>query len=452
LLVADEPTTALDATVQAQIIELLSDLVRERSLSVMLITHDLGVVANFATRTYVMYAGRIVEHSATASVFGQPEHPYTAGLIRSITRLDVPRSARLATIPGRPPNPRALPSGCAFHPRCELARDECVRREPALEERGREGHVSACHFPLTGGLVQTVKSYAPARQRAFADVLLEARDITKVFEKRGTWRASHGGAETLAVDNVSLTVRRGESVGLVGESGSGKSTLGRCILRLIEPTEGQILFDGIDVMSLDRERLRRLRREMQMIFQDPFASLDPRYRVGDAIAEPMRIHKLWGQKGYDEKRVFELLETVGLPRDAAHRGPASFSGGERQRIGIARALAVRPKLIICDEPVSALDVSIRAQIINLLLDLQDEYELSYLFIAHDLTVIRHVCDRVAVMSRGKIVEFAHRDQLYESPKHAYTKALLDAVFPIPDPHQESLPDVAPRPARAPHDA
>jgi oligopeptide transport system ATP-binding protein len=267
------------------------------------------------------------------------------------------------------------------------------------------------------------------------DPLVAVRGLTKRFSGGGTKSLFGRSEDVVAVDGVSFEIWPGETLGLVGESGSGKTTAGRCVLRLVEPTAGEIVFDGQEVTALSRSRLRALRRDMQMIFQDPHASLDPRLRVGDLIAEPMRIHGLWGKEGYDRARVLELLEIVGLSPEHSRRYPVAFSGGERQRIGIARALAVRPKFLVCDEPVSSLDVSIRAQIVNLLMDLQEEFQLTYLFIAHDLALVRHICDRVAVMSEGKIVELADCDALYANPQHPYTRALLDAV-PVPDPAVE----------------
>jgi peptide/nickel transport system ATP-binding protein len=437
LLIADEPTTALDVTVQAQIMGLLRELVADVGLSVLLITHDLGIVAGFADRTLVMYGGRLVETGPTDDIFERPEHPYTGGLVGSVPRLDRSRAQRLIAVPGRPANPRALPSGCAFHPRCAFADAGACRADvPALANHGRPGQLSACHHPGQGRdpdeWGQTPEP--PARRTRATDALVEISGLSKVFGGHGSSLGRHG-TETLAVDDVTLTIQEGESLGLVGESGSGKTTVGRCILRLVEPSAGSVRFAGHDVMALDRRALRALRRDMQMIFQDPFASLDPRLRVEDLIAEPMRIHGLWGRDGYDRRRVHELLETVGLPAEAARRYPAAFSGGERQRVGIARALSIRPRFLVCDEPVSSLDVSIRAQIVNLLMDLQREFGLTYLFIAHDLAVVRHVCDRVAVMQAGRIVEVAERDALYVSAQHPYSRALLEAV-PIPDPPQE----------------
>jgi peptide/nickel transport system ATP-binding protein len=441
LLIADEPTTALDVTVQAQILQLLDQVVRDRNLSVMLITHDLGVVAGFTQRTLVMYGGRLVEHGSTDQIFYEPAHPYSAGLVASVPRLDLPKSRRLVAIPGRPPNLHAPPPGCCFSPRCAYNdHDRCVTAQPELVAVETEPqHSAACYYAgsldlrSTAISVSSIGDAGDLRQRSEPEVLISVSHLSKRF----TIRAPFGGKSEVhvALDDVSLDIRRGETLGLVGESGSGKTTFGRCMLKLVKANEGSVRFQGEDILKASGRRLRRLRREMQMIFQDPYGSLDPRFRVEQLVAEPMKIHRLWGRPGYDSERVSELLEIVGLSPQHRHRYPADFSGGERQRIGIARALAVHPRFLICDEPVSSLDVSIRAQIINLLMDLQAKFDLTFLFIAHDLALVRHLCDRVAVIEKGRLVEIAESSRLYEQPEHPYTRALL-ASAPLPDPRLE----------------
>ncbi len=427
LIIADEPTTALDVTVQAQVLDLLRRRQAETGAAIVLITHDLGVVAEMADRVLVMYAGRIVETATVHALFATPQHPYTAALLRSMPRLDDQLDerpdkrpekrdgARLRAIPGQPPSPIALPPGCAFLPRCPVARNRaiCAEHDPA-------GPV-ACHFPgqprgpdLARPDVRRTKSGAP---------LLEVEDLRVHFPmRRGAVRA---------VDGVSFTVHAGETLGLVGESGCGKTTTGRAVMGLVRATAGRIRFDGQDIAGLSRRALRPVRRHMQYVFQDPFAALNPALTVGEAIAEPLRIHGLYDELG-GARHIASLLDRVGLPPAIATRPPREFSGGQKQRIGIARALALRPRLLILDEPVAALDVSIQAQIVNLLQDLQAEFGLAYLFIAHDLSVVRHISDRVAVMYLGRIVETGGRDGVYAHASHPYTQALLSSV-PLPDP-------------------
>ncbi len=364
ILIADEPTTALDVTVQAQILALLEQLNRERGLATILITHDLGVVAEIADRVLVMHEGVIVERGDLDQIFYSPTDPYTRKLLDAVVRLDAAPPLR--------------------------ARRES---EPLLEVSDL-----VKHFPVKRGLIFN-------------------REVDRVR----------------AVDGVSLSVRQGETLGLVGESGSGKSTLSRTILQLLAPTSGSVRFEGRELVGLSRRELRPLRRELQMVFQDPFASLNPRKRVGQIVGEPLRLQGK--AKGSELRREVQgLLDRVGLSAEHYDRFPHEFSGGQRQRIGIARALALRPKLIIADEPVSALDVSIRAQILNLLSELQSEFGLTYVFVAHDIGVVRHVSDRIAVMYKGKIVEQGPADQVCERPADAYTKQLLAAV-PIPDPRE-----------------
>ncbi|MFJ7279893.1 ABC transporter ATP-binding protein [Kitasatospora sp. NPDC098663] len=384
LLVADEPTTALDVTVQAQILDLLHELRAETGAGLVLVTHDLGVVAGSVDRVLVMKDGRAVEHGPVTEVLGAPREPYTRALLSAVPRVDAPGAL---TGPAGP----AGPSGPA----------------------GPAGGTAA------DGVAE----------RTDSDVLLEATDLRREFATRGglTRRA----APVAAVDGVSLTVRAGETLGIVGESGSGKTTLGRMLVRLLEPTGGRLHYRGRDIGALGEKELRPLRRELQMVFQDPVSSLNPRRSIGESIADPLRIA---GES--DERRirarVGELLERVGLDADWYHRYPHEFSGGQRQRVGIARALAPRPRLIVCDEPVSALDVTTQAQVVALLGELQRDLGLALVFIAHDLAVVRQVSDRVAVMRAGRIVEQGDADAVYDSPQHAYTKGLLAAV-PVLDP-------------------
>ena len=438
LIIADEPTTALDVTVQAQVLAVLAKRQADTGAAVILITHDLGVVAEVADKVAVMYGGRIVESGPVQEIFKRPHHPYTVGLLRSIPRIDTVDS-RLIPIIGQPPTPSSLPSGCTFHPRCAIGRERplCAEQEPALRLVG-EGHSSACHFPgevdallAEGQLRDAVAPQVLATSGlATASALLEVDQLQVFYPvKAGLLQRRVGWVR--AVDGVSLNVRAGETVGLVGESGCGKTTTGRAIMGLIAKTGGTVRFDGQDITRLPREAMRKVRRNMQYIFQDPYSSLNPVLSVGDIVAEPLRIHGIYEASG-GAKWVAQLFDLVGLSPSMANRYPQEFSGGQRQRIGIARALALKPRLLILDEPVAALDVSIQAQVINLLQDLQRELQLAYLFIAHDLSVVRHISDRVAVMYLGRIVEESSKAALYQTPTHPYTQSLMSAV-PVPDP-------------------
>ncbi len=386
LLIADEPTTALDVTIQKQILELLHDLQKKYKMSMLFITHDLGVIADIADEVVVMYRGDIVEKGTTEQIFRSPKHPYTKGL--------------LACRPSLERNPVRLPTVSDF-----------------MSADGKE---------------KTFDVAAHAQQKVIkpigndSPILLELTDVKKHFPIKG---GIFGGVKSLvkAVDGVSLQVRKGRTLGLVGESGCGKSTLGRTILRLIEPTEGQIKYNGVDIPSLNSADLRKLRRKMQIIFQDPYASLNPRMTIASAIMEPMTIHSLGKDKNERMDMAAALMDKVGLDKKFLNRYPHEFSGGQRQRICIARALAVQPDFIVCDESVSALDVSIQAQILNLLLDLQKEMNLTYIFISHDLAVVKFIADEVAVMYNGKVVEKADAISIYENPQHDYTKKLLSAI-------------------------
>ncbi|MGH6770825.1 MAG: dipeptide ABC transporter ATP-binding protein [Xanthobacteraceae bacterium] len=441
LIIADEPTTALDVTIQAQILELMKELSRRLNIALIIITHNLGVVARYADRVNVMYAAHIIEQGTADDIFVRPLHPYTIGLMRSVPRLDQPRGARLETIEGLPPDLRSPPPGCRFAPRCPYKLDACLRGVSLREIA--PGHGSACIRAdeiSSGLLIKTEPAAAAAVQASTTnarDGMVVVKNLKKYFDVpvRGSGILSSKMATVKAVDDVSFSIAPGETLGLVGESGCGKTTVGRAVLRLEEPTAGIISFEGADITHRGAKDMRGIRRGIQVIFQDPYSSLNPRMTVGQIVGEPLHVYKLAKNRTAERERVAELLEQVGLFPYMADRYPHQLSGGQRQRVGIARALALQPRFIVCDEPVSALDVSIQGQIMNLLEDLQTRLQLTYLFIAHDLAVVRHISDRVAVMYLGRIAEVADRDDLYANPRHPYTKALLDAA-PIPDPRVE----------------
>ena len=438
VLIADEPTTALDVTVQAQVMHLLSDLQAESGMGLILITHDLGVVAEVADRVAVMYAGVVVETGPIAPLYARPGHPYTVGLMDSMPRVDR-QEGRLLAIRGSPPNLMRIPAGCAFHPRCALAQDRCSQETPALlplpEEPARH---SACHFVADiPGRRRSEPGAAVARNGAAGEEpLLRVEGLVKHFPLRSRSLLRRSPGAVRAVDGVDFELHRGETLGLVGESGCGKSTVARTLLRLERATAGRAWFAGEDLFALRGEALRKMRQHIQMVFQDPYSSLNPRMTAGAIVSEPWEVHEGLAPRAEWRARARDLLRRVGLDPDDERRYPHEFSGGQRQRIGIARALAFNPQLIICDEPVSALDVSIQAQIVNLLQDLQREFGIAVIFIAHDLSVVRHISDRVAVMYMGRIVETGTRDQIYNQPTHPYTQALLSAV-PVPDPESEA---------------
>ena len=438
LLICDEPTTALDVTVQAQILDVLRTARDVTGAGVLIITHDLGVVAQFADRALVMYAGRAVETAPVDELYRDRRMPYTAGLLGSAPSLDAAQGTRLVPIPGAPPSMVSLPPGCPFAPRCPLAVDDCRAEEPALVEVGPDHRVACIRSDeVTGRSAADIYGVpsAPAQTAptSGSEVVVRVENLVKTYTltKGAVLRRRIG--EVRAVDGVSFELRQGRTLGIVGESGSGKSTTLHQILELTTPQDGTIEVLGADVAGLDRRSRRALRGDLQVVFQDPVASLDPRLPVFDVLAEPLRANGF--DKAATNDRVAELLTTVGLRHQDASRYPAEFSGGQKQRIGIARALALQPKILALDEPVSALDVSIQAGIINLLLDLQDRFGLAYLFVSHDLSVVRHLAHDVAVMNRGVIVEQGEAAQVFEHPRDDYTRRLLAAVpRALPDHH------------------
>jgi peptide/nickel transport system ATP-binding protein len=505
LLIADEPTTALDVTIQAQILALLKDLKERLGMAMLLITHDMGVIAGHADRVNVMYAGRVVETADAAILFDEMHHPYTQALLASIPQLNQDAKKALHAIPGLPPDLAHPPQGCRFAARCTRATDKCRAEEPPLAGKTFD-HKFSCWHPVDGPLelvvmgfggpdaastglggsdaasldqaaagdkigfvhdaqlgdtgqvtsgspeVQTGPGVIAAGLKETADgrlevaevkleangngvvPLLELRNLVKEFPVTAGAILQRKVAAVHAVSDVSFSVPAGTTFGLVGESGCGKTTIGKLIVALERPNSGSITINGEDVATLHRADLRRKRRDLQLMFQDPQSSLDPRMRVGTIIAEPLAVQHI-GSKRAQRDRVFELLSEVGLPRNAVERYPHEFSGGQRQRIGLARALTVNPKLIVADEPVSALDVSIRAQVLNLMKRLQASYGLTYVVISHDLAVVKYMADQIGVMYLGKLVEMGSGQDIYERAAHPYTAGLI-ATIPVPDPTLE----------------
>ncbi|MDZ8256875.1 ABC transporter ATP-binding protein [Nostoc sp. ChiQUE01b] len=396
ILIADEPTTALDVTVQATILDLLRELQQSRDMAMIFITHDLGLISEIADQIAVMYKGKVVESGTSRQIFSNPQHPYTKGLIACRPTLNR-RPQKLLTVSDYMSAEETPTGQVVIQPKepaqpTEVTTEEIAERLANFNEK---------------------------------EPLLQIRNLKVGFPVRGVF----GGTKryNMAVNGVSFDVKPGETLGLVGESGCGKTTLGRTLLRLIEPMSGQIIFEKQDITSLKGERLQKLRREMQIVFQNPFSSLDPRMKVGDAVMEPLLIHAVGKTKQQRRQRVVELLERVGLSADAINRYPHQFSGGQRQRICIARSLALNPKFIICDESVSALDVSVQAQVLNLLKELQSAFELTYIFISHDLSVVKFMSDRILVMNRGQIVEEGTAESIYQQPKEEYTQKLIAAI-------------------------
>lgn len=441
LLIADEPTTALDVTIQAQILELIQRLQQEFQMAVLLITHDLAVVANMADRVAVMYAGKIVEMGTWQQLYSTPKHPYTVKLLEA-TPARHKRGAELQTITGRVPKATAYGDGCRFADRCPKVMEECASIAPILADlQGEAQHSVACHLYTPAppshvpadkieDTVQTLPTEDANVSAVQADetqeVALQLKDICVHYPiLKGIFKRTAG--YVYAVDNVNLAIPRGKTLALVGESGSGKTSLGKAILRLGVPVTGDIHYDGVDIAAATRVQLHPYRKRMQIIFQDPYASLNPRMPVGDIIQEGMQAHNIGASPTERRQRVADLMQRVGLSPDMVTRYPHEFSGGQRQRICIARCLAVAPEFIVCDEATSALDVSVQAQILNLLKGLQSEMRLTYLLITHNLSVVEYLADEVAVMYLGRVVERGTTEEIFDSPKHPYTRALLSAV-------------------------
>ena len=439
LLIADEPTTALDVTIQKQILELIDDLRARLGMAVILVTHDLGVIAGRADRVAVMYAGRIVETASTKTLFENPRHPYTEALFEALpeTAAAGEAVARLYNIPGQPPDLTSPPPGCKFAPRCRYVQDTCKDIEPSITGSS-DSHEYRCYFPVGSVAsrpgIRAVQPDEPARPAGHQNgdgALLRLDSLVKNFPVTAGAVLQRKVGDVSAVADVSFTVPRGTTFGLVGESGCGKTTIGRLIVGLEKPTGGTIAFDGAD---LTRAPGRRRARKVQLMFQDSYAAMDPRMRVGTILREPLVIQGA-GSRAEQHKRISAIVDEVGLPNSAVDRYPHEFSGGQRQRLGLARALILRPDMIVADEPVSALDVSIQAQILNLMRDLQSEHQLTYLFISHDLSVVRYMADTIGVMYLGKLVEIGPADDVYARPVHPYTKGLIDTV-PVADPGAE----------------
>lgn len=440
ILIADEPTTALDVTTQMQILDLIDELRDEYKMGVILITHDLGVVAGHTDRVAVMYAGRIVETAPTKTLFTEPKHRYTSSLMAALPERALAAGTKLFSIPGAPPSLTNLPVGCRFAARCLWATDECRAGYPDLT--GDETHTFSCFHPVQEGdespAVLQGKLDFNKTDRAAADVpqishetLLDVKEASREYESAGSGFFKREKGVVSAVDRVSITVKKGETYGLVGESGCGKSTVGRLIAGLEPPSGGAIELDGRDLATLKGRDAVRIHRDVQMMFQDSYAAMDPRMRIDQILAEPMSIQKTGNARQIAE-RIMEILEQVGLTEEILDRYPHEFSGGQLQRIGFARSLTLAPDLIVADEPVSALDVSVQAQVLNLMKDLQQELGLSYLFISHDLAVVQYMADRIGVMYLGRIVEEGPASEVVKNPKHPYTKALIDSI-PVPDP-------------------
>ncbi|MFZ0666446.1 MAG: ABC transporter ATP-binding protein [Acidimicrobiales bacterium] len=437
LLIADEPTTALDVTIQAQVLELLATLQSELDMAILFVTHDLGVVAEIADQVTVLYAGQTAEVATAEDLFVEPLHPYSEALMASMPQVAT-IGQPLTVIPGQVPRPGQYPPGCRFQPRCTYAVDACGASLPELVSGTRcrrAGEIRLSGTPWTAQLLSSTSPASPhaAIGGAGQKPLLTVQNLAVSFPVHSHFLRRTVG-HVKAVDGVTFSIQKGQTLGLVGESGSGKSTTARLILRLVEPTAGKVFVDDVEVTALNKTDMRRIRSRMQMVFQDPYSSLDPRATVAETVGEPLEVHEGIHGRARDQ-RVAALMSEVGLDRRYLGRYPHEFSGGQRQRIAVARALALRPELLICDEPVSALDVSTQSQVINLLDDLQDRLGLTCLFIAHDLSVVRHISDQIAVMYLGRIVEIGMAETVYTTPMHPYTEALLSAI-PVPDPNEQ----------------
>ncbi len=444
VLIADEPTTALDVTIQAQVLEVLHKAQEETGAAVVMITHDLGVVAGMADDIMVMYAGKPVEHGTVDDIYYRPRMPYTMGLLGAVPRVDAAEKTSLVPIDGIPPNLVLTPTGCSFAPRCPLASDACLHGEPALVPvPGSDGHKAACIKAESLGDVDVREVFAAppvpvsrfdAIPREERKTVLELRDVRKHFPLLKGALIKRRIGTVKAVDGLSFDIREGECFSIVGESGCGKTTTLLEIMEFHKDQDGEVVIGGLSNKSaVDAPAKAAMRRQLQMVFQDPTGALDPRFTVFEVLAEPLENAGM--AKPAIRTRIMELMKLVGLQPDHVNRFPNQFSGGQRQRIGIARALAVNPKLVVLDEPVSALDVSVQAGVINLLDELRAELGLSYLMVAHDLSVVRHISNRVAVMYLGKIVETGDVDAVFDNPRHPYTRALLSAI-PVPDPRLE----------------
>ncbi len=439
LLIADEPTTALDVTIQAQILDLINRLRAELGMAVMLVTHDLGVIAGHADRVVVVYAGQVVESASTTDLFEMPQHRYTEALFNAMPERASDQGEALVNIPGLPPDLTQVQVGCRFAPRCPFATEECraadipMRRVPGS---GSPGHGFACVHPVVEAAVRPpIRLVEPTEkvEEEQETPLLEVEHLVKDFPiTKGVLQRRIGAVS--AVADVSFSVARGRTFGLVGESGCGKTTTGRLLCGLDKATRGTVRIEGVDVASWKGAQGRRKRRTLQFMFQDSYASLDPRMRIGSIIREPLAIQGI-GNRRSQEKKVAELLDSVGLPRSARERYAHELSGGQRQRVGLARALALSPSLIVADEPVSALDVSVQAQILNLMRELQRDRDVTYVLISHDLGVVRYLSDHIGVMYLGKLVEVGTADEVYRHPRHPYTRGLIDAI-PSVDPGEQ----------------
>jgi peptide/nickel transport system ATP-binding protein len=441
LLIADEPTTALDVTIQKQILELIDDLRQRLGMAVILVTHDLGVIAGRADRVAVMYAGKIAEGTSTSTLFANPRHPYTEALFHALPEKAAATRERLLSIPGLPPDLTNPPGGCRFAPRCRYATDRCRAEGPELRGETPD-HQFACFYPVgmaergDRAVVAARLEVTPEPSAAVpaTETLLEARNLVKDFAvTKGAVLQRRVGAVS-AVADVSFDISRGQTLGIVGESGCGKTTIGRLLVGLDNPTSGSIIFEGKDLSKSSGRDYRRERRKIQFMFQDSYSSLDPRMRAGTILREPLVVQGI-GNRAEQRKKIEEMLGQVGLPVSALDRYPHEFSGGQRQRLGFARALILSPALIVADEPVSALDVSIQAQVLNLMRDLQRELGLTYMFISHDLSVVRYLSTRIGVMYLGKLVEIGPADEVYLTPAHPYTRGLIDSA-PVADPLAE----------------